>query len=154
MTANTYQSIHNGVMNGTYRPFIVMEKVSLVLFFVQEITISTIYLWATTRIARRRKVALNQSSTTYQQMRDLFVVNVGVMLIDISTIVMEFAGPWGIWAIYKGAAYSVKKLFVGQNGILSTPAASNLIRVRKATGGILLTASHNPGGKFYPLRRY
>jgi phosphoglucomutase len=30
---------------------------------------------------------------------------------------------------------------------MSTPAASNLIRVRKATGGILLTASHNPGGK-------
>lgn len=46
-----------------------------------------------------------------------------------------------------GAAYGVKKLLVGQNGILSTPAASNLIRVRKATGGILLTASHNPGGE-------
>ncbi|KAL4943007.1 phosphoglucomutase [Aspergillus oleicola] len=45
-----------------------------------------------------------------------------------------------------GAAYGVKKLIVGQNGILSTPAASNLIRRRKATGGILLTASHNPGG--------
>lgn len=53
-----------------------------------------------------------------------------------------------------GAAYGVKKLLVGQNGILSTPAASNLIRVRKATGGILLTASHNPGGRLYPLRRY
>ncbi|KAJ5887991.1 Phosphoglucomutase [Penicillium taxi] len=44
------------------------------------------------------------------------------------------------------AAYGVKKLLVGQNGIMSTPAASNLIRVRGATGGILLTASHNPGG--------
>ena len=46
-----------------------------------------------------------------------------------------------------GAAYGVKKLLVGQNGILSTPAASHVIRKRKATGGILLTASHNPGGK-------
>ncbi|KAL1589397.1 Phosphoglucomutase [Cladosporium halotolerans] len=45
-----------------------------------------------------------------------------------------------------GAAYGVKKLLIGQNGIMSTPAASNLIRIRKATGGILLTASHNPGG--------
>ncbi|KAJ4295790.1 Phosphoglucomutase-2 [Collariella sp. IMI 366227] len=45
-----------------------------------------------------------------------------------------------------GAAYGVKKLLVGQDGILSTPAASHLIRKRKATGGILLTASHNPGG--------
>ncbi|KIV99767.1 phosphoglucomutase [Verruconis gallopava] len=45
-----------------------------------------------------------------------------------------------------GAAYGVKKLIIGQNGILSTPAASHIIRKRKATGGILLTASHNPGG--------
>ncbi|KAL8690448.1 MAG: hypothetical protein Q9218_004102 [Villophora microphyllina] len=45
-----------------------------------------------------------------------------------------------------GAAYGVKKLLIGQNGILSTPAASHVIRKRGATGGILLTASHNPGG--------
>ncbi|KAI9686896.1 MAG: Phosphoglucomutase-2 [Bathelium mastoideum] len=45
-----------------------------------------------------------------------------------------------------GAAYGVKKLVIGQNGILSTPAASHVIRIKKATGGILLTASHNPGG--------
>ncbi|KAK7755600.1 Phosphoglucomutase-2 [Diatrype stigma] len=45
-----------------------------------------------------------------------------------------------------GAAYGVKKLLIGENGILSTPAASHVIRKRKATGGILLTASHNPGG--------
>ena len=44
------------------------------------------------------------------------------------------------------AANDVSKLIVGQNGILSTPAASNIIRKYKATGGILLTASHNPGG--------
>lgn len=45
-----------------------------------------------------------------------------------------------------GSAYGVKKLLLGQNGIMSTPAASHLIRKKKATGGILLTASHNPGG--------
>lgn len=45
-----------------------------------------------------------------------------------------------------GVANGVKKLIIGTNGIISTPAASNLIRIRKATGGILLTASHNPGG--------
>ncbi|EIE89694.1 hypothetical protein G6F46_003598 [Rhizopus delemar] len=43
-------------------------------------------------------------------------------------------------------AQGVSKLIVGRNGIVSTPAASNIIRKRKATGGILLTASHNPGG--------
>jgi phosphoglucomutase len=35
---------------------------------------------------------------------------------------------------------------VGRDGIVSTPAVSNIIRQRKATGGIVLTASHNPGG--------
>jgi len=45
------------------------------------------------------------------------------------------------------AAYGVKKLLIGQGGILSTPAASHVIRKRKATGGILLTASHNAGGR-------
>ncbi|CAG8446726.1 13199_t:CDS:2 [Acaulospora morrowiae] len=44
------------------------------------------------------------------------------------------------------AGNKVSKLIIGKDGILSTPAASNIIRKRKADGGILLTASHNPGG--------
>lgn len=44
------------------------------------------------------------------------------------------------------AANGVKKVIVGQHGIVSTPAVSNLIRKRNTTGGIILTASHNPGG--------
>lgn len=44
------------------------------------------------------------------------------------------------------AAAGVRQLVIGQHGLLSTPAASNLIRKRKAQGGFLLTASHNPGG--------
>ncbi|PFH61715.1 hypothetical protein XA68_16515 [Ophiocordyceps unilateralis] len=59
----------------------------------------------------------------------------------------RFWNPQVIQIIAKmSAAYGVKKLLVGQDGILSTPAASHVIRLRKATGGILLTASHNPGG--------
>lgn len=44
------------------------------------------------------------------------------------------------------AANGVAKILAGQNGILSTPAVSSLIRRHKALGGIVLTASHNPGG--------
>uniref|UniRef100_U5ELU3 phosphoglucomutase (alpha-D-glucose-1,6-bisphosphate-dependent) n=1 Tax=Corethrella appendiculata TaxID=1370023 RepID=U5ELU3_9DIPT len=44
------------------------------------------------------------------------------------------------------AANQVSRLLVGQNGILSTPAVSSLIRRNKTLGGIVLTASHNPGG--------
>lgn len=45
------------------------------------------------------------------------------------------------------AAAGAGRLIVGRDGLLSTPAASNLIRRRRAHGGFLLTASHNPGGK-------
>ncbi|KAJ3075416.1 Phosphoglucomutase-2 [Rhizoclosmatium hyalinum] len=59
----------------------------------------------------------------------------------------RFYGKEAVQLIIKLAAGNkVSKLIIGQNGILSTPAASNLIRKHKATGGILLTASHNPGG--------
>ena len=39
-----------------------------------------------------------------------------------------------------------KACIVGQDGILSTPAASHLIRMHNADGGLILSASHNPGG--------
>lgn len=44
------------------------------------------------------------------------------------------------------AANGFGGLIVGQGGLLSTPAASNIIRKYQAFGGIVLSASHNPGG--------
>jgi phosphoglucomutase len=43
-------------------------------------------------------------------------------------------------------ANGVSRVVVGQGGLLSTPAASNIIRKRTAQGGVILSASHNPGG--------
>ena len=48
--------------------------------------------------------------------------------------------------IKMAAANGFGSVIVGQGGILSTPAASNLIRQNGAFGGIILSASHNPGG--------
>ncbi|WP_193367802.1 alpha-D-glucose phosphate-specific phosphoglucomutase [Pelagibius marinus] len=44
------------------------------------------------------------------------------------------------------AANGASRVLVGQNGILSTPAASAVIRARRTDGGLILSASHNPGG--------
>ncbi|KAK8613884.1 hypothetical protein V6N13_101638 [Hibiscus sabdariffa] len=54
--------------------------------------------------------------------------------------------------IKMSAANGVRRVWVGQNGLLSTPSVSAVIRERvgadgsKATGAFILTASHNPGG--------
>ncbi|WGF86234.1 alpha-D-glucose phosphate-specific phosphoglucomutase [Marinivivus vitaminiproducens] len=44
------------------------------------------------------------------------------------------------------AANGAVRLLVGRDGLLSTPAVSAVIRARKAYGGFILSASHNPGG--------
>jgi phosphoglucomutase len=44
------------------------------------------------------------------------------------------------------AAHGVAKVLVGRGAILSTPAVSTVIRKHGASGGIVLSASHNPGG--------
>ncbi|MEH3100885.1 alpha-D-glucose phosphate-specific phosphoglucomutase [Sphingomonas adhaesiva] len=49
-------------------------------------------------------------------------------------------------AIRMAAAAGFARVVVGRGGILSTPAASNVIRRRGALGGLVLSASHNPGG--------
>ena len=49
-------------------------------------------------------------------------------------------------AICMAAANGYARVLVGRGGILSTPAASHVIRLHKASGGLILSASHNPGG--------
>ena len=49
-------------------------------------------------------------------------------------------------AIRMAAANGFARVLVGRDGLLSTPAASNVIRKYDAVGGLILSASHNPGG--------
>ncbi len=49
-------------------------------------------------------------------------------------------------ALKMAAANGFGRILVGQKGLLSTPAASCVIRKYKAIGGLVLSASHNPGG--------
>ena len=49
--------------------------------------------------------------------------------------------------IKMAAANGISKLIIGKNGLLSTPASSNLILKNKTNGGFVFSASHNPGGE-------
>jgi phosphoglucomutase len=49
-------------------------------------------------------------------------------------------------ALKMAAAAGFGRVLVGRGGLLSTPAASHVIRRNRAFGGIILSASHNPGG--------
>jgi phosphoglucomutase len=59
----------------------------------------------------------------------------------------RFHNPEAIQTIIRiAAANGIREVIVGQNGLLSTPAASLVIRKYSAAAGFILTASHNPGG--------
>ena len=101
----------------------------------------------------RKKVAVFQAPTylenfvqaTFDTLFDNATAPVG------STLVLGGDGRYynraAIQVILRmAAANGVERVLVGQGGILSNPAASCVIRKYKTIGGIILSASHNPGG--------
>ena len=98
---------------------------------------------------------LRKSTLKFQEQHYLEVFIEAILLslenIKGSTLVVGGDGRYGnIEAIEKivqiCVAHKVGKVIVPKDGLLSTPATSNLIRKENAIGGIILSASHNPGG--------
>ena len=98
---------------------------------------------------------LRKSVTTFQQPHYLenFVQSIFDSLEECEgqTIVLGGDGRYynreAIQVIMKmAAANGIGRILVGKGGIMSTPAASAIIRQYQAYGGIILSASHNPGG--------
>ncbi|CAH0141236.1 Phosphoglucomutase [Massilia sp. Bi118] len=117
----------------------------------------TIQTVATTPFAGQRPgtSGLRKKVTEFQQPGYLenFVEAIFLTLGDCSgrTLVLggdgRFYNRTAVQAILRmAAAHKVARVLVGRGGILSTPAVSCVIRKHGAFGGIVLSASHNPGG--------
>jgi phosphoglucomutase len=97
---------------------------------------------------RKKVVVFQQPNYLHNWVQALFS-----SLDNLSGQTIALGGDGRYWSIDAiriiarvAAANGVAKLVVGQNGILCTPAMSAVIRSRTLFGGIILTASHNPGG--------
>jgi hypothetical protein len=87
-------------------PYSIYEKIQLCVFCVQELIISGLYVWETTKLLRLEKVIGN--SSTRRVMNHLIYVNVFVMLLDFSVVGLEFANLYEIQTAWKPFVYSVK----------------------------------------------
>lgn len=103
----------------------------------------------------RKKVSVfmqpNYLENFVQSIFDTLETEHGQSLLQAQTLVVGGDGRYynkqAIQIILKmAAANGFKRVLVGQNGIFSTPAASNVIRKYQTLGGLVLSASHNPGG--------
>ena len=86
----------------------IMERIQMTLFSIQEIGISAIYLWEV------RKFLRNWGDDTRKLMIELIAVNIGLIILDVALLSVEFEDLYMIETTLKGMVYSIKlKLEIG-----------------------------------------
>ncbi|KAJ5824928.1 hypothetical protein N7447_007268 [Penicillium robsamsonii] len=81
----------------------IMERIELVGFCVQEFIISSIYVWETIKLLR-----LRPEGRHFGILNQLLVINIIIVLLDISVVVIEYVGYYAIQVTFKPVAYSIK----------------------------------------------
>jgi hypothetical protein len=100
------QAVRNNAIDPTYKPFEVMEKISVAILTTQELIISIVYLVAATRILRVGETLQRKGNRRRIQL--LVLANIAIICIDVCTITLEYLALWGVWCSFKGFGYSVK----------------------------------------------
>ncbi|KAK4113141.1 hypothetical protein N656DRAFT_778675 [Canariomyces notabilis] len=91
-------------------PYSVYERVQVTLFFLQETIISALYIRETVALmrARRRGGMGGKVGSTRWLMTHLIVVNIIIVVLDVTIIALEYAGLYDLQTSYKALVYSVK----------------------------------------------
>jgi hypothetical protein len=91
-------------------PYSIYEKVQVTIFFLQEIIISGMYIWETVKLMRIQSgiQASERTSNTRSLMTHLILVNVIIVILDITILALEYAGMYDVQTAYKALVYSAK----------------------------------------------
>ena len=81
----------------------IMERIQLVGFCVQELVLSGIYVWETTKMLRLRPERRHK-----QILIQLLIINVFILILDIAVVGTEYAGFYAVQVMFKPVAYSIK----------------------------------------------
>lgn len=109
----------------------VMEKIQLTGFCVQEVIISSLYMWETNRMLQ-----LNPDSGSRRTIMQLLAVNVTCILMDVALMIIEFMNYYIFQTTLKAALYSIKlKLEMAVLGKLVNIAHQHLLRSSIGTNG-------------------
>ncbi|KAH8588444.1 hypothetical protein B0O99DRAFT_655954 [Bisporella sp. PMI_857] len=88
------------------KPFIIYEKIQLTGFCIQEFIISGLYIWET--IHALKPVLAIKGPNERKVIRHLILINVLIVLLDISLLITEYTDNFHIQTTYKTAVYSIK----------------------------------------------
>ncbi|QMW45718.1 hypothetical protein G4B11_009173 [Aspergillus flavus] len=85
------------------RGYDIMERVQLVVFCVQELLISGIYLWETAKMLR-----LHPGPLHYKILSQFLIINIFIIVLDVAVVGIQFAGYYALQVTFKPVAYSLK----------------------------------------------
>ncbi|KAF5022115.1 hypothetical protein F66182_5834 [Fusarium sp. NRRL 66182] len=89
------------------RPYSIMEKIQVTVFFVQEIIISSFYIYETIKLMRLERTMGNKRGSK-RLMNHLILVNVLIILLDMTILGLEYADQYQYQTAYKAFVYSAK----------------------------------------------
>lgn len=93
------------MLDSTEKKFATSEKVTVALFTVQELIISSVYIYETVKILR---VGEMMRQNNRHRILQLLTANIAVMCLDVATVTLEYSALFGVWCSFKGFAYTVK----------------------------------------------
>ncbi|KAF4445912.1 hypothetical protein F53441_10383 [Fusarium austroafricanum] len=89
------------------RPYNIMEKIQVTVFFIQEIIISCFYIYETVKMMRLERTMGNKRGSR-RLMNHLVYVNILIILLDITILGLEYADQYQYQTSYKSFVYSTK----------------------------------------------
>jgi hypothetical protein len=116
--------------------YTIWDKLQIVVFFVQEFAISVLYIYETVKLLRP-SASINRKALRHL-LTHLIVVNIVVLVFDITLLATQFSGHFEIQTSYKAAIYSIKlkiefsvlnrliELVKHRNGTMTSLDSSNM----------------------------
>ncbi|KAF4447621.1 hypothetical protein FALBO_16927 [Fusarium albosuccineum] len=89
------------------KPYSVMEKIQVSIFFLHEIVISSFYIFETVKLMRLERTMGNKRGSR-RLMNHLIFVNLLIILLDITILGLEYADQYEYQTSYKAFVYSTK----------------------------------------------
>jgi len=138
-------------------PYSIYEKVQVTVFFIQEITISGCYIFETTKILRLHQ-GFHDKKSTRGLIAHLILVNIIIILLDITILALEYAGLYDLQTAYKALVYSVKlklefSILNRLVDLIKAPTSASLshTRSRAAEGANIWMETLDGGAQKEPL---
>ncbi|KKO96915.1 hypothetical protein THAR02_10984 [Trichoderma harzianum] len=88
-------------------PYKITERIEIIVFFLQEMMLSSFYIYETIKLLRMGGSLGNRQSSR-RLLKNLILVNILVMILDVTIVVLEFANLYDFQISYKPFAYSIK----------------------------------------------